>query len=167
MEKSIVLAAGCFWGTQEFYRRVDGVLTTRVGYAQGRVVNPVYEDVKRQTTGHTEVCEVVFDDSVVSLKEILDYYFDIIDPTSLNKQGGDIGESYRTGIYSKNIEDLEFAREMIAQIASNYDSPIVVEVQPLDVFYDAEEYHQDYLVKNPTGYCHIDFSKLKKGGNNK
>ncbi len=158
MNKQIVLAAGCFWGTQEYYRRLDGVISTRVGYAQGETENPEYKDVKAQTTGHAEVCEIVYDPEVISLDELLQNYFKIIDPTTLNKQGHDIGTSYRTGIYPNNELDLEFCKSYVYTKQADYEKPIVVEVELLDKFWDAEDYHQEYLIKNPTGYCHIDFS---------
>lgn len=161
MEKTIVLAAGCFWGTQEYFRRLDGVVHTRVGYAQGEIENPTYQQVKAQISGHAEVCEVVYEDQMISLESLLQHYFSIIDPTSYNKQGEDEGSSYRTGIYTKNEEDLAVAQAFLKAQAQNYEKPIVVETALLKQFYDAEEYHQDYLQKNPEGYCHINLSGLK------
>ena len=160
MEQKIILAAGCFWGTQEYYRRLDGVVSTRVGYAQGHVVNPTYEQVKAQISGHTESCEVIYQDEIISLEQILDHYFTIVDPTSLNRQGEDEGTSYRTGIYTLSEEDLNEVKAYVDKQRDHYPNPIVVEVEKLEQFWDAEEYHQDYLIKNPNGYCHIDLSKL-------
>lgn len=160
MEK-IVLAAGCFWGTQEFYSRLKGVTATRVGYAQGQMKNPTYKEVKAQISGHAEVCEITYDENVISLKKILDYFMLIIDPTELNHQGEDFGTSYRTGIYTLNESDLVYAEDYLKDRAKDYNKEIVVETEMLDVFYDAEDYHQNYLKVNPTGYCHINFSLIK------
>lgn len=162
MKKSIVLAGGCFWGVQEYFRRIDGVINTKVGYAQGQLKNPTYKEVKAQISGHTEVCWIEYEDSILSLENLLEYFFDVIDPTSLNKQGEDEGTSYRTGIFPSNEDDLCRSKAFLVEKQRNFDKRIVVECELLDVFYDAEEYHQDYLIKNPTGYCHIDFSKLNK-----
>lgn len=160
MKHTIYLAAGCFWGTQEFYRRIKGCESPRVGYANGTLINPTYKDVKAQISGHAETCEVIYDTDIISLEKVLDYYFKIIDPTSLNHQGEDFGTSYRTGIYTVDEDTLAFAKDYVSKRQKDYDLPIVVEVEPLKVFYDAEEYHQFYLVNNPNGYCHIHFDVI-------
>lgn len=159
--RKIVVAGGCFWGVEEYYRRLKGVVGTRVGYAQGFRIDPVYTDVKKQLTGHAEVVEVEYDPSLISLPLIFNHLFRMIDPTSFHKQGGDIGSQYRTGIYTNTNEDLQVAQQFIREQQALYSKPIMVEVEQLKKIYDAEDYHQEYLVKNPEGYCHIDFSKIK------
>ena len=151
----IYLAGGCFWGTQHYLSLLRGVLKAEAGYANGNIKEPTYEQVYTDTTGFAETVHVRYDSAVVSLSELLAMYFKTIDPTSLNRQGGDSGTRYRTGIYFSNPEDLPVIRQAIKKIAGQYASPIVVEVLPLRSFYVAEEYHQDYLVKHPDGYCHI------------
>lgn len=153
--KEIVLAGGCFWGVEEYFSRINGVTDTTVGYANGTKENPTYEEVCTGETGHAEVLYLKFNEEIVSLNEILNKYFDIIDPTVLNRQGPDKGTQYRTGIYYINEEDLELIREAISKEQLKYDKPIVTEVEPLRCFFDGEEYHQNYLKKNPGGYCHI------------
>lgn len=156
--KEIVLAAGCFWGTEEYMVRLEGVVETKVGYANGKTENPTYEEVCTSTTGHTEAAYIKYDESLISLKELLAKFWGIINPTLENRQGGDIGSQYRTGIYYIDEEDLPIIEESLKEEERNYDDPIVTEVEALKVFYDAEEYHQRYLKKNPSGYCHIDLS---------
>lgn len=158
--KKIVVAGGCFWGVEEYYRRLKGVHHTRVGYAQGFRINPKYEDVKKHLTGHAEVVEVEYDPAIISLPQLLNHLFRMIDPTSFHRQGVDVGSQYRTGIYTTNDEDFAVARKFLADQQANYTSPIVVEIETLKKFYDAEDYHQEYLVKNPDGYCHVDFTKI-------
>lgn len=151
----IYLAGGCFWGVQKYFDQFTGIIQTTVGYANGNSENPKYEDVKAQKTGHVETVKIEYDENVRDLRKILDDYFKIIDPTSLNKQGEDEGISYRTGIYYTNSEDLKIIEEKVKEVQEGYQDPVVVEIQPLDNFYKAEEYHQKYLEKNPQGYCHI------------
>lgn len=158
--RKVTVAGGCFWGVQHYFRQIQGITDTKVGYAQGNVINPSYEQVKTGLTQHVEAVELHYDESVITLNQIIECLFKVIDPTSLNKQGEDEGTQYRTGIYADNEEDVMIAQQFISNMQSNYDQPIVVEVQKLTAFYDAEEYHQDYLVKNPNGYCHIDFKKI-------
>lgn len=153
--KKIVLAGGCFWGVQEYYSRINGVLKTEVGYANGRTENPTYEEVCNKNTGFAEVCYVEYDENVISLKEVLDKFWQVVNPTTLNRQGNDIGSQYRSGIYYFDEEDIAVIKESIAKIQKNYEKKIVTEVKPLENYYKAEEYHQDYLKKNPNGYCHI------------
>lgn len=151
----IFLAGGCFWGTEHFFKMVDGVEQTRVGYANGNTANPTYQEVCHNNTGHAETVHVVYNSQKVTLNSLLQLYFKIIDPTSLNCQGEDHGTQYRTGIYYTNPKDLTVIEDFLSQIGKNYAKPLVVEVLPLKNFYPAEEYHQDYLDKNPGGYCHI------------
>lgn len=160
--KKIYFAGGCFWGVEAYFQGVEGVADTRVGYAQGTKENPSYEEVCTGKTGHAETVELIFDETKTSLSILLKHLFRIINPTVLNRQGNDRGTQYRTGIYSDDSTDLEQAREYIQFRQADYADPIVVEVEPLDVFYSAEEYHQDYLIKNPGGYCHVDLSFIPK-----
>lgn len=156
----IWLAGGCFWGAEAFLKNVPGVVETEVGYANGKTENPTYEDVCRRDTGHSETVYVKYMPYRVSLKTLLDYFFRIIDPTLLNRQGNDIGTQYRTGIYYKNIADRKVIEDFIIEKQPLYSRKILTEVLPLENFYSAEDYHQDYLDKNPNGYCHIDFSLI-------
>ena len=133
----------------------DGIIETVVGYANGYLDDPTYEDVKAQKSGHAETVKIVYDEKIISLEEILKKYLLVIDPTSLNKQGEDEGSSYRSGIYYTDDKDSDIIVQMIQDEQKKYDRPIVVEILPLTVFYKAEEYHQKYLEKNPEGYCHI------------
>ena len=155
MIKEIYLAGGCFWGTQHFLKQINGVVSTSVGYANGTVPNPTYNEVYTDKTGHVETVRVCYDSDVVSLEMILDLYFQTIDPTSLDQQGPDIGTRYRTGIYYTDADDVDVIKNVTKRIALQYIQPIVVEIERLECFYLAEDYHQDYLDKNPTGYCHI------------
>ena len=155
MIKEIYLAGGCFWGTQHFLKQINGVVSTSVGYANGTVPNPTYNEVYTDKTGHVETVMVRYDSDVVSLEMILDLYFQTIDPTSLDQQGPDIGTRYRTGIYYTDVDDVDVIRNVTKRISLQYIQPIVVEIERLGCFYLAEDYHQDYLDKNPTGYCHI------------
>lgn len=157
--KEIVLAGGCFWGVEEYFSRVDGILKTEVGYANGDTENPDYEQVCRGITGYAEAVRLEFDEKLISLSQVLGKFFKIIDPTLLNRQGPDIGHQYRTGIYYIDEDDRGLIDFDINELQKHYERPIVTEVEPLKNFYRAEEYHQDYLKKNPGGYCHIDLSK--------
>lgn len=152
---TIYLAGGCFWGVEGYFKRIEGVKGTTCGYANGRTENPSYEDVCRHDTGHAETVKVDFDDEVISLEDLLIYYFRIIDPVSVNKQGNDVGTQYRTGIYYTNESQLPVIKAAIEREQRKYNEKIAVEVLPIENFYSAEEYHQDYLDKNPNGYCHI------------
>ena len=151
----IYFAGGCFWGTEHFMKLINGVTDTQVGYANGTVENPSYQLVKTGATGAAETVKVSYDAEKVDLKQLIELYFKIIDPTSLNHQGEDTGTQYRTGIYYVDAADEPVITAYLAQEAVNYDKPLVVEVLPLQNFYQAEEYHQDYLDKNPEGYCHV------------
>ncbi len=154
MEKTIYLAGGCFWGTQAFFDQFRGVLETRVGYANGGKANPTYQEVCADS-GHAETVRIRFDEDVIPLESLLDKYFMVIDPVSVNRQGHDAGIQYRTGIYYEDPEQLPVIEKRMAREQEKYDRPLAVEVGPIQNFYDAEEYHQKYLEKNPGGYCHI------------
>jgi peptide-methionine (S)-S-oxide reductase len=157
--KEIYLAGGCFWGVEEYMSRIAGVVDTEVGYANGTKENPSYEEVCTGTTGHTETTYVKYDENIISLEELLNQFWRIIDPTMLNRQGPDIGNQYRTGIYYIDQNDLDIINKTLEEQKTKYDRPIVTEIMSLQSFFNAEEYHQDYLKKNPSGYCHIDLSK--------
>lgn len=156
--KEIYLAGGCFWGVEEYFSRIESVVDTEVGYANGHKENPRYEEVCMGNTGHTETTYVKYDEQKISLKELLAKFFNIIDPTSINKQGNDIGSQYRTGIYYTDNEDLETIKDFVDNEKKKYKKEIATEIMNLESFYKAEEYHQDYLKKNPGGYCHIDLN---------
>ncbi len=156
--KTIYFAGGCFWGVEEYFSRVPGVLETEVGYANGKTQNPTYEDVCHNFTGHAETVKVTYDESLASVETLLSRLFRIIDPTLLNRQGPDRGAQYRSGVYSEDGDDLERARGWIESVAGKYKEPLQVEVLPLENYARAEEYHQKYLKKNPGGYCHIDLN---------
>jgi len=156
--KEIYFAGGCFWGVEAYMERINGVYDATSGYANGNTENPSYEDLLYRESGHAETVHVIYDSTKVDLETLLTYYFKVIDPTSLNKQGNDKGTQYRTGIYYVNDGDLDIISEFVAKEQSKYDKEIVVEVQPIEHYYLAEDYHQDYLYKNPNGYCHIDLS---------
>jgi len=155
--KEIYLAGGCFWGIEAYFDRINipGIIETKVGYANGIIENPTYEDVSTGKTGFAETLYIKYNSSIASFDTILDHYFNIINPTILNRQGNDIGTQYRTGIFYTNDEELDIIQKRIEREALKYQNPIVVEVKKLENFYNAEEYHQKYLDKNPYGYCHI------------
>jgi peptide methionine sulfoxide reductase msrA/msrB len=154
-EKEIYLAGGCFWGTEHFFKQIEGVMETEVGFANGHTENPTYQEVYTDTTGYVETVLVKYDPDVVGLEFLLEMYFKAIDPTSVNKQGHDEGTRYRTGIYYTDADDLSVINKVYAEEQANYPLPLAVEKLPLENFYTAEDYHQDYLDKNPTGYCHL------------
>lgn len=160
--KDIYFAAGCFWGAEKYFDLVQGVISTDVGYANGKTVSPTYEEVCQNNTGHAETVHVRYDETVLPLSFLLNLFYDAIDPTSVNRQGGDIGTQYRTGIYYTDSEDLPIIQNSIQALAKQYAKPIAIEVAPLENYYTAEEYHQKYLDKNPGGYCHIGKAQFEK-----
>ncbi|MGN6875726.1 peptide-methionine (S)-S-oxide reductase MsrA, partial [Neisseria sp. P0021.S007] len=157
--RTIYLAGGCFWGLEAYFQRIDGVVDAVSGYANGKTQNPSYEDVSYRDTGHAETVKVTYDADKLSLDDILQYYFRVVDPTSLNKQGNDTGTQYRSGVYYTDPAEKAVIAAALKREQQKYKQPLVVENEPLKNFYDAEEYHQDYLIKNPNGYCHIDIRK--------
>lgn len=161
-EKEIFLAGGCFWGLEKYLEEIPGVIETEVGYANGDSVNPTYEEVCKLDIHFVEVVHVIYDTSLISLTELLEVYYMVIDPTSLNRQGNDVGEQYRTGIYYKDPLEESVIQESLHQLQESYKKPLAVEVLPLQNYYTAEHYHQNYLDKNPRGYCHIDLGKIKE-----
>lgn len=150
----IYLAGGCFWGLQKFFDQFDGVVATEVGYANGPEKAPSYEEVC-QNSGHAETLRIDYDEKVISLEKLLNYYFMVIDPISVNRQGNDIGIQYRTGVFYTDLAQLETIQKVYAQEEGEIGKPLAVVIEPLKNFFSAEEYHQKYLDKNPNGYCHI------------
>lgn len=155
MKRTIYLAGGCFWGTARLFSLVPGVSHTTAGYANSLVDNPTYEQVCTGATHAAETVRVDYDDDLVGLSELLTLYFRSIDPLSLNRQGGDAGTQYRTGIYYADTHDLPVIEAQLATLQRRHKQPLAIEWGPLRNFFPAEEYHQDYLVKNPGGYCHV------------
>jgi len=154
--QTITLGGGCFWCTEAVFVQVQGITDVESGYCNGRTLQPSYEQVCRGDSGHCEVVKLTFDPSIISVREILEVFFVIHDPTTLNRQGADSGTQYRSGIYWSHPEHEAVAREVIAEMAQSgvYRQPIVTEVQPLANYWPAEDYHQDYFAKNPNqGYC--------------
>lgn len=154
-ERNIWFAAGCFWGAQKFFKLVDGVTFSEVGFANGWEINPTYKQVYTDETGHAECVHVRYNPEKVSLDELVRLFLKMIDPFSLNKQGEDVGTRYRTGIYYDNNDDRDVIENVLRPFEEQAGRKSAVEVQPLRCFYKAEEYHQYYLDKNPGGYCHL------------
>ena len=160
--QTIYLAGGCFWGVQKYFDQFDGVLATEVGYANGPEEAPSYRDVCN-SSGHAETVKIEYDPEVISLTELLGYYFMVIDPLSVNKQGNDRGIQYRTGIYYTDESQLPEIKTVYREQEEKAGAKLAVEMEPLKNFYTAEEYHQKYLDKNPGGYCHIPRKFFKLG----
>ena len=158
--KVIYLAGGCFWGLEAYMQKLNGVEDAISGYANGKTENPSYYDLK--TSGHAETVKVLYNQEIISLEDILAHYLRVVNPVSINKQGNDVGTQYRTGIYYTDEAEKAIIENVLAKEQTKHDKPIAIEVEPLKQFYDAEEYHQDYLEKNPGGYCHIDLSLADK-----
>jgi len=158
--KEIFLAGGCFWGVEKYFSKVRGVIAVSVGYANCNTsynadAGPTYKEVCTGNTGCAETAHIVYKQDELQLAQLLDLFMQAIDPTSLNQQGGDIGEQYRTGIYYIDDADLPEIKAAIEREQAEWKEKIVVEVKPLENYFLAEEYHQEYLKKNPAGYCHI------------
>ena len=151
---TIYLAGGCFWGVQKFFDQFDGVISTKVGYANGPDTAPSYKEV-RAGSGHAETVRIEYDPERITLKKLLDFYFMVIDPLSVNKQGEDEGIQYRTGVYYTVQEQLPEIEQAFREQEEKAGGKLAVELMPIKNFFDAEEYHQKYLDKNPGGYCHI------------
>lgn len=156
--KTIYLAGGCFWGVEHFFSLAKGIINTEVGYANGTLDNPKYEDLKHGLDDASETVKIDYDENVVSLEKILELYLRVVDPYSVNKQGEDEGVQYRTGVYYQNDSDKEAIKKYFDNVL---EKDYKIEVVKLNKFFTAEEYHQDYLNKNPQGYCHINMAKLK------
>ena len=155
MTQEIYFAGGCFWGTEHYFKQIHGVVSTEVGYANGNTQAPTYQEVYTDTTGYAETVHIVYDPEQVSLRLLAELFFRSIDPTSLNRQGEDCGTRYRTGIYYTSATERTLLEEVFSEVEQHIGEPLAVELEPLKNFYSAEEYHQDYLDKNPAGYCHI------------
>ena len=158
--KTIVMAGGCFWGVEAYFKQLNGVIKTTTGYINGKR-QPTYEQVCN-FSGHAEAVMVTYDSKIIPLKKLLDHFFNIVDPTSINKQGNDIGIQYRTGIYNFNNDQEAFIKNYFQIKQKEYQKNIVIELATGLIFYPAEEYHQNYLEKNQDGYCHIDLNSYTK-----
>jgi peptide-methionine (S)-S-oxide reductase len=163
METSI-LGGGCFWCTEAVFERIDGVSEVISGYAGGKTINPTYKDICTGATGHAEVIKIIFDPNVISFKEILEVFAECHDPTTLNRQGADVGTQYRSTIMFLSEKQENVAKEWKQKLSEKWVDPIVTEIVPAPKFYPAEDYHQDYYTKNPNqGYCTVVIQpKLKK-----
>jgi peptide-methionine (S)-S-oxide reductase len=154
--ETIYLGGGCFWCTEAVFDRVRGIVDVESGYANGHLAHPSYEDICTGQTGHAEVVKLEFDPSIISLRDVLLIFFGTHDPTTLNRQGNDVGRQYRSGIYTTSDAQAQVANDLIKEMRDEgaYDSPIVTEVQPLQQYWPAEDYHQDYFANHPgQGYC--------------
>ena len=168
MTEKAILAGGCFWGVDELFRRKEGVLATRVGYMGGTLDNPTYDDICKGDTGHAEAVEIEFDPKVISFRELLLFFFQIHDPTTFNRQGNDVGSQYRSAIFPVNETQKTEAKTLMREIenAQIFEKELSTSIEENDTFYEAEKFHQKYLMKNPLGYnCHfvrkdLDFSKV-------
>ena len=160
MSKVIYLAGGCYWGVQKYIDQLPGILETEVGFANGTAEAPSYKQVCAGDTGHTETCRVVYDETVISLNVLLHLFFRIIDPTQVNRQGHDVGYQYRTGIFYADPEDLPVISEAVRVLATQYEAPLALAVEPCTSGYPAEEDHQKYLDKRPGGYCHVPLEQI-------
>ena len=159
--RDIYFAGGCFWGVEEYFSRIPGVHDVTSGYANGTTDKPTYKEVCSGKTGHAETVHVRYDPNIISLKTLAEQFFKIINPISLNRQGNDIGSQYRTGMYYVTETDRNILASVMDGVRKKYEKPLAVELLPLQKYFLAEEYHQDYLKKNPGGYCHINFDSLK------
>lgn len=157
--KELYLAGGCFWGVEEYFSRIPGVSDVTVGYSNGTTEETRYE--KLNETNHAEAVHITYDEKKIDLKKLIGYYFRVVDPTSIDKQGNDRGKQYRSAIYYQNEDEKKIIDEEILEKQKLYSQPIVIQVEPLKNFVLAEEEHQDYLKKNPNGYCHIDVTKAE------
>jgi methionine-S-sulfoxide reductase len=157
-KETAIFAGGCFWGMENIIREIPGVLSTEVGYTGGRLPNPTYQQVCTGLTGHAEAVQIIYDPDTVSYETLVDYFFRMHDPTTPNRQHNDVGTQYRSAIFFTTEEQREIAMKTIALLTQQrkFSRPIVTQVAKAGVFYSAEDYHQDYLVKNPAGYnCHV------------
>jgi peptide methionine sulfoxide reductase msrA/msrB len=158
--REIYLAGGCFWGVEAYFDRIHGVVYTNVGYANGESETTDYYSIEE--TGHAETIYLVYDPEILELERILTYFYGIIEPTSINRQGNDVGIQYRTGIYYVNDEDLEVINRVTEMEQEDHSKPIATEIEKLENYVLGEDYHQDYLYKNPNGYCHVDLSNIPR-----
>ncbi len=161
MIKDIYLGAGCFWGAERFLRQIRGVVFTEVGYANGNISHPTYREVATDSTGYAEAVHVKYDTDIIGLERLVQIYFKAVDPSAVNRQGNDVGTRYRSGIWYSDSKDLPSIRRVYDRFAGGLKAPIAIELKPLKNFYRAEEEHQNYLEKNPQGYCHIPESAME------
>ncbi len=160
--KSIVLAGGCFWGVDAYFSQLKGVVETSVGYVDGNMRHPSYEQVCNGVARHAEACQVFYDEQVISLEQILDQFFRIINPYALNKQGHDIGKQYRSGIYLDDPKDEDAVKTFMEKMFGDDLKRVATQVKMNHDYDLAEPYHQDYLKKNPSGYCHVNLGLATK-----
>ena len=154
--EEIVLGGGCFWCLEAVYQQAKGVLRVESGYAGGRSAHPTYEQVCSGQSGHVEVVRLVFDPAIIDCRAILEIFFTLHDPTTLNRQGNDVGTQYRSVVFYNSAEQQALAQQVMAEMANVWDAPIVTELAPLEVFYKAEAYHQNYFRQHPgQGYCSV------------
>ena len=159
--KEIYLAGGCFWGTEHFFKQIDGVTETEVGFANGETEAPTYKEVYTDQTGYAETVRIRYDETRVGLRFLVRMFFCVIDPTSLNRQGHDEGTRYRPGVYYTDETERERIQQVFDEEQARWDTPMVVELEPLYAYYSASDYHQDYLDQHPDGYCHLPLSMFK------
>ena len=160
MSQKAIFAAGCFWGVQYYFDQIPGVVKTVVGYTGGHTENPSYEEVCTHTTGHAEAVEVEFDPSKVDYETLYRHFFRMHDPTQLNRQGWDVGDSYRSAIFYFDDEQHQIANAIKSELAPNFDKPIVTEISPASIFFPAEDYHQNYTQKTGQGVCHVAYEPI-------
>ena len=153
-------AAGCFWGVQFYFDQVPGVVSSRVGYIGGHTQNPTYEEVCTHTTGHAEAVELEFDEAQVTYETLAKQFFRMHDPTQLNRQGPDIGDSYRSAIFYMDENQKTVAERVKAECQTNFDKPIVTQIVPAGIFYEAEDYHHKFTERTGRGMCHIPYAPL-------
>ncbi|MBQ3485819.1 MAG: peptide-methionine (S)-S-oxide reductase MsrA [Clostridia bacterium] len=159
--RTIYFAGGCYWGVEKYISNIAGVVETEVGFANGHVEAPAYVQVKKGDTGHAETVRVKYDADVLPLETLLRLFFRIIDPTSFEKQGEDVGNQYRTGVYWTEAADAPVVCGELERLQAQYAAPLAVEACGLESFYPAEEYHQKYLDKTPGGYCHVPWEAIE------
>jgi peptide methionine sulfoxide reductase msrA/msrB len=163
-ESTAVFAAGCFWGTEAYFRLLPGVLDVQVGYSGGTAKAPTYEQVCTGKTGHAEAVKILFDPQKISYTDLLRHFFRMHDPTQEDRQGNDVGTQYRSAVFYMDERQKEETQKLIGELSSShtYKEPIVTDIEKYEAFYPAEEYHQKYLEKHPGGYCHVNLSLAKR-----
>ncbi|MDD4000006.1 MAG: peptide-methionine (S)-S-oxide reductase MsrA [Bacilli bacterium] len=159
--KRIIFAGGCFWGIEAYFKKLKGVINTSVGYVNGNIKNPRYQDLLSGLATHAEAVEINYNENQISLSKLLNHLFRIIDPVSINQQGADIGLQYRSGVYYRDVEDKKVIENFIIKKNQDFNGKIAVEVLEERGYFLAEDYHQDYLDKNPQGYCHVNLNLLR------
>lgn len=160
--KDIYIAGGCFWGVQAYFDLIKGVVFTQVGYANGNMKNPRYEDLLSHRATHAETLHIQYDESIITLEQIILHMLRFVNPISVDKQGGDVGHQYRSGVYYKDENDRQVILDCFAKKEQEMEEKFVIEIKPLENFYPAEDYHQKYLESNPHGYCHVNLNLVKK-----